>query len=483
MKRVIVHILRVWIVFALLAVLGLIAPASRAQTPPSLTGDWFGSLTAGGATLRLVAHFISTPDGPFNGTLDSVDQAANGIPFSQVTLTKNAVHLESKAIGALYDGKLSADGKVIVGTWSQGNGALPLTWTRTDHPPTLNRPQEPKPPFPYTVKEVTFPDAAAGVTLAGTLTEPTGSGPFPAVLLIAGSGPNDRNETIFGHKSFWVLADALTRRGLAVLRYDKRGIGASTGDYKAATSADFANDAEAGLKYLQTLPEISPGQIGLIGHSEGGLIAPMIAARSRDVAFIVLLAGPGQTGEQILLKQGALIGRAEGASAAQIAENQAVQKKMFAVMKRETSPAVAEKQARQVVTEALAKATPQERKKIGNPKAFVDAQSSVAASPWFRYFLTYDPIPALKKVQCPTLALDGSRDLQVPPQEDLAAIKAALKAGGNTDYTVKELPGLNHLFQTATTGSPSEYARIEETFSPAALTLIGDWIAVHMSKK
>jgi fermentation-respiration switch protein FrsA (DUF1100 family) len=342
--------------------------------------------------------------------------------------------------------------------------SLPLVLERTEKTPELHRPQEPKSPYPYRVEEVVYENA--GITLAGTLTLPDSGAPFPAVLLISGSGAQDRDETMFGHRPFLVLADNLTRRGIAVLRVDDRGVGGSTGDLSQATSEDLADDVLAGVEYLKTREEINPQQIGLIGHSEGGIIAPIVAVQSPDVAFIVMMAGTGLPGEDILYTQGALIARANGVSEEEIAQNRVLQERLFAVLKQEQNDTVAEEKLREILDETELS---EENKQT---------QIQTMLTPWFRYFLTYDPAPTLMNVQIPVLAINGEKDLQVPPKENLQAIEEALEAGGNQDYTIKELPGLNHLFQTAQTGLPSEYAKIEETMSPSALTVIGDWI-VH----
>lgn len=466
-------------------------PASKKSMPVkaamSAVGDWGGTLHVSGTDLHLILHFVRKTGGGLTGRLDSLDQNARGIPFSVVRQSGRKVYAEAAVIHGTYDGVLAASGKTIAGTWRQGV-PLPLTLTRMTTASAAafgksNRPQEPKPPFPYAVKNVTFPGGASGVTLAGTLTQPPGSGPFPAAVLIAGSGPNDRDETILGHKPFWVLADSLTRRGIAVLRYDKRGVGQSTGRYGAATSRDFAQDAQAAADYLQTLPQIAPHKIGLIGHSEGGAVAPMVAAKDADIAYIVLLAGTGVPGRQILMEQGALISKAAGMSDADMATSGALRKEMITLTAQEPDPAVARSKVEAVLRQALAAMPAVQKKAIGPPELFIQTQSAIMVSPWMRFFLTYDPAPTLKQVRCPVLALDGSLDMQVPPDENLAAIAAALKAGGNTDVTTQELPGLNHLFQTAKTGSPSEYARIEETMAPVVLTTVGDWITAHTQEK
>jgi len=461
--------------------------AAKARKVSGVAGDWSGTLNTGGIELRLVVHFTPQPGGGLAGTVDSLDQGTNGIPFSAVRRTGATIHAEAATIRATFDGTLDGAGKTITGRWSQGI-PLPLTLTRMTAAMKAqalrdDRPQEPKLPYPYTATDVSFPGGAAGMTLAGTLTLPpsplTGVGPFPAAVLISGSGPNDRDETLLRHKLFLVLADSLTRRGIAVLRYDKRGIGKSTGRYAEATSQGFAADAGAAFAYLKTVTGVDAHKIGLIGHSEGGLIAPMVAAKSPDVAFLVLLAGTGVPGERIITEQAALISRAEGAGEADVAKSQTLEKRLLAVAAREPDPAAARTKMQALLRQALATMTPAQKKEMGDPEPFIQAQSAAAASPWFRFFLTYDPAPTLQKVRCPVLALDGSKDLQVPPEENLAAIGAALKAGGNMDVTTTELPGLNHLFQTTKTGSPAEYGRIEETLAPVLLTTVGDWVAAR----
>jgi pimeloyl-ACP methyl ester carboxylesterase len=330
------------------------------------------------------------------------------------------------------------------------------------------RPQDPKPPFPYSQEEVAYESLEQGVKLAGTLTIPDSTGPFPAVLLITGSGSQNRNEEIMGHKPFLVLADYLTRRGIAVLRVDDRGVGGSSAGPPTATSLNLVQDVLGGVAYLKSRKEINPGKIGLIGHSEGGIIAPIAANQSPDVAFIVLMAGSGVKGEDLLLEQGRLLMHANGAGEELIQENAKVQKMLFNVIKSTSDKEAAEKQIREFLSTV-------------NPAIRDTAlsQMNMALSPWMCFFVTYDPRTALLKVKCPVLAINGEKDLQVPPRQNLPAIENALRAGGNKDFKVVELPGLNHLFQTCKTGTVSEYSQIEETISPTALELIGSWILQH----
>lgn len=295
-------------------------------------------------------------------------------------------------------------------------------------------------------------------------------------MLIAGSGPNTRDEVVFGHKVFLVLADYLTRRGIIVLRSDKRGIGKSKGKYDEATSADFADDALAGVEYLKTQKEVDPRMIGLVGHSEGGVVAPMVAAQSKDVAFIVLMAGTGVSGEQILYRQGMDILKAMGTDDKGLAKQRSIQEKMFSVLKQEKDRGALEKKLNEVIAQEIAKLSDEEKKEAESQKPALEKQVKSLLSPWMRYFLTFDPQGTLGLVQCPVLAINGGKDVQVAADINLPAIEKALRAGGNPDVTVKELPNLNHLFQTSKSGAVSEYGQIEETISPTALTLMGDWI-------
>ncbi len=452
----------------------------------NVEGTWLGTLQTGGVALRIVFHISRDSVGVLTATLDSPDQAAIGIPVGAVIVTGDSLRLEVPAVGGGYEGTISADGTTIDGTWSQGGQTFPLVLERTDEVPVVQRPQEPKEPYPYDADEVTFNNAAAGITLAGTLTLPRSEGPFPAVVLISGSGPQDRDEALLGHRPFLVLADYLTRQGIAVLRFDDRGVGESTGSFARATSEDFAGGALAGVAYLKGRSEIDPAKIGLVGHSEGGLVAPMVAVQAPDVAFIVLMAGPGLTGEEILYLQGALIFEANGASEEAITRNRRQQERLFEVLKQEPDSAAAAQQLRAIMKETLDAMSDEEKQAAGIPEADVetllDGQVRQLNTPWFRYFLTYDPVPTLQQVTCPVLAVNGEKDLQVPPEENLSSIEAALRQGGNEDVAIVELEGLNHLFQTAETGAPSEYATIEETFSPKALAIIGNWILKQTSE-
>jgi hypothetical protein len=460
--------------------LTIIGSSVFAQDAATLKGDWSGVLDAGAAKLKLILHFTAANDGTWRGTMDSPDQGANGLKIDTITLEGQTLKFAMNVLGASYEGTLKDN--EITGKFSQSGVTLPLNFKRATAAETAppKRPQTPQPPYPYNEEEITFENKTANIKLAGTLTTPRTKAPFPAVVLITGSGPQNRNEELLGHHPFWVLSDHLTRAGIAVLRFDDRGVGKSQGKFATATSEDFASDVMAGIEFLKTRSAINPKKIGLVGHSEGGMIGPMCAVKSKDVAFLVLMAGPGVPADELLYEQAALIARAEGASEADIAENRKVQEQLFAVLKTEKDVAVAEKKLQAIVDATLAKLPEAQRKALAPG---LNAQVKSVNSPWFRFFMSYDPRTTLRQVKVPVLALNGELDLQVAVKQNLPEIAKALKAGGNKKVQTVELPKLNHLFQTSKTGAFSEYAKIEETMSPTALTLMSDWIAKQTGVK
>ncbi|WP_339755358.1 alpha/beta hydrolase family protein [Algoriphagus aquimarinus] len=440
-----------------------------------ITGQWNGVLKVQGVQLRLVFNISKTASG-FSSTMDSPDQGAFGIPVSSTSFENGTLKIAISNANIKYEGSLGDD-QVIIGVFTQAGQSFPMNLSREEiKKQESKRPQEPVKPYPYEAENVTFDNEQAGITLAGTLTLPQTSGNFPAVVLISGSGPQNRDEELMGHKPFLVLSDYLTKNGIAVLRFDDRGTAASQGDFSTATSADFATDVAAAVKYLKTRTEIDHSHIGLIGHSEGGLIAPMVANQSADVDFLVLLAGTGIRGDQLLLAQQALIGKASGMSPNQLAENDMISRKAFEIMVKDQSSEDLKTEMSAYMTQVF-RQIPAENIPGGmSEEEFVKAQIDQLTSPWMEYFIKYDPVPALEKVTSPVLAINGEKDLQVPPKENLGAIKAALEKGGNKDITTVELQGLNHLFQEAQTGAPSEYGTIEQTFSPVAMEVVLNWI-------
>jgi pimeloyl-ACP methyl ester carboxylesterase len=435
-------------------------------------GVWWGTLQAGAQRLRVVFRLQRDADGQLRGTIDSLDQAATGIPISEITVEGNTIRVRSDAVQGEFVGILSDDGKQVAGVWKQGGQELPLNLTRGE-PPAPKRPQEPKPPFPYRTEEVRIPHLKERFELAGTLTIPEGKPPFPAIVFFTGSGAQNRDQEVFGHKPFLVLADYLTRAGYATLRMDDRGVGGSGGDMRTATTLDFADDALSGVRYLQKRKEIDRKRIGLLGHSEGALVCAIAAAKApREVAFLIMLAGTGVPGEQILYRQAELMSRKAGLAEPLIERNRALQQRVFEILKRERDDA----KAQDAIYEAMLQSLGAGANLPENQKAALRAQAANYISPWFRAFITLDPAPYLRKVRCPVLALNGELDLQVDPEQNLPAIERALREGGNKRITIRRLPNLNHLFQKAKTGLITEYAEIEETFNPDALEIIRKWL-------
>jgi pimeloyl-ACP methyl ester carboxylesterase len=453
---------------------GLFFGPSRKAVPAGAE-VWEGKLKAGAVEIRLVFHLFKQKDGGYAGTMDSPDQGAKGLALDEVSIKDNAVRLVLKSAGVVFEGKQSKDGQEITGDFKQAGQSFPLTLKKVEKATELRRPQNPAKPYPYEEVQVAYENKKEGIKLAGALTLPRSKGPFPAVLLITGSGPQDRDETILGHKPFLVLADYLTRRGIAVLRVDDRGVGGSTGNVREATSGHFADDVLAGIEFLKARQEINPREIGLIGHSEGGIIAPLVASRSPDVAFIVMLAGTGLPGEEVLYLQAAALLRVAGADQKDLERQKAFQQRVFTLVRQEKGEA-AEQKIRAAMKDAPSEIGGEDKKQPAEAMPMLEGQVQMVLTPWFRHFLDYDPRPALRKTKCPVLALNGEKDLQVDPKINLKAIEEALKEGGNRDITVRELPNLNHLFQTCKTGAVSEYSAIEETLAPLALETIADWI-------
>lgn len=445
-------------------VAALLAPAiALAQVAP-IAGDWYGTLDVG-VKLPLVFHFQA--DG--TASVDSPAQKAAGLKAT-AALTGHQLTVTLTMPAASFEGAVAADGKSIVGEWVQNGGRLPLRLERTPRPIVApRRPQTPKPPFPYRAEDASYTNPDSGLILAGTLTLPPGDGPFPVALLITGSGPQDRDETLFDHKPFLVLADALTRRGVAVLRVDDRGVGGSqAGDLAKATTLDFAADVAAGVAYLRGRKDIDPARVGLIGHSEGGVIAPLVAAKDPRIAFVVLMAGTGVPGDQVLPRQYHDIHVASGAGEKAATQQAKLIETANAIIRAEADEAKAKPQLLKLFSEGA------------NPQA-AEGLTALLNSAWYRGFLTVDPAQTLAQVRAPVLAVNGSKDVQVSAAVNIPAIKAAL--AGNADVTAVVLPELNHLFQTARTGAPAEYAAIEETIAPVALSTIVDWTVAHAAKR
>lgn len=460
---------------ALALLLVALSCVGSAQTvEDSLVGIWFGKLNAGGTMLRIVVK-VTRDDGKLKVMLESPDQTSIGFPGDAPKISGREVSIAVPAIGGSFAGTLSKDGKTLTGFLSQG-GKLPLNLAKVDAVPELRRPQTPKPPFPYQSEETTFA-SPGGPELSGTITIPAGKGPFPAAVLVSGSGPQDRDEEIMGHRSFAVLADFLTRRGVAVLRYDDRGTAKSKGVFAAATTFEFADDAQAAVRKLAEDPRFDAKRIGIIGHSEGGLIGPIVAAREPAVGYLVMMAGPGVTGEEIILLQAARIAKVSGATEAQVLANTTASEQIYAALRAEGTEAERLAKVDALLSGLWKGMDGGERAAYPSEAVFLARQKAQLLSPWFRTFLKYDPRPNLQKVTVPVLVLNGTTDLQVVAEQNVPEVVKALNAAGNKSVTVKRLRNLNHLFQKSKTGDPSEYGTIETTLDPSFLKAIGDWFA------
>lgn len=448
----------------------------------SIVGDWSGVLETGIMKVTLVLHIYQDSRGALSANYDTLEHRGN--PIDEITFDGRVLKFDITRAFATFEGLLNNESS-ISGQFVEAGQSYSLAFERgIKSVAAPNRPQEPKPPFPYTEEHIFCENLEAGVTLSGTLTLPFSKSPSPVVLLISGSGPLDRDEALcpyqqlqyrnIGHEPFLVLADYLTRQDIAVLRLDKRGCGKSTGNYDKATTQDFASDVLAGVAYLKSRKEVNPNQIGLIGHSEGGIIAPMVAAGSKDVAFIVLMAGPAVNGEEIIYEQRRLAQQASGESEETITQDHNFQKQLITILKKEPDPQIAARQLREMAKNHMATLQ-------GTNLNILER--CVQNAEWWRYFLLFDRSTALKNVKIPLLALNGELDLQVTPTQNLPVISKALEEGGNKDFTIVELPRLDHFFQTCQDGSAGEYAKIEETIAPSVMNLIAEWILERTIQK
>jgi hypothetical protein len=441
-----------------------------------IEGDWYGKLEQ--IQLNVVFH-IDKNNNDYQATLDSPDQGGFGIPVDTVRFNDSRIEIIMTKLNATYVATFKNDS--FSGTFSQNGFEIPLKLSKDKTEiKGIKKSQEPIRPFPYLEEEVTFKNG--DVVLSGTFTKPASTKKHPVVILINGSGPQDRDEAIMGHKPFLVLSDFLTRKGIAVLRYDDRGFGKSIGDFSKATSEDFATDVESAVNYLNSRVDIDKKHIGLIGHSEGGLIAPMVAANNKHIDFIVLMAGTGIPGDSLLLLQQQLVGKVMGMQEAQLKTLKNLNQKSFDIINEYEDKSTIESELSKYLKSAI-DTIPIENLPAGviNDDTFISTQVNLLTSPWMRYFLSYDPYKALEKVTCPVLAINGSNDLQVPAKENLSAIEAALNKGGNKNIMIKEFSGLNHMFQESETGAPSEYASIEQTISPEVLEEIYKWITKQIN--
>jgi len=452
---------------AIPAALAALAAGCASDAPPdAVRGLWEGRLEYPGLAVRVALRVESAAGDSLAAVLILPDQGDRETPFAEAAWERGRLRLALPEAHLAFTGRLAAGGDTMTGRWEQPPFSQDVAFRRVAALAARPRPQTPVPPFPYHAEAVAYENAAAGVRLAGTLTLPPGDGPFPAVVLVPGVGSHERDYTVLGHRRFLVLADHLARRGIAALRFDERGAGASSGDPSAATSADYAGDAMAGVRLLRARDEIDPARVGILGHSEGGTVAALAAAASPSVAFIVMLSAPGLPGRETNLRFEESMGLAMGRDSASVAAGRRLQESILDLVASRADSAYAAGEIRRLLA-GLEPPMPAER---------VDGAVRRFLSPWFRYNLRHDPSMTLRRVRCPVLAAIGELDRQVPPGENLAAVARALTESGNDDFTVSQLPKLNHFLQTATTGAPAEYGSIEETLAPAALDLVTEWI-------
>jgi len=454
----------------------LSAPAVQAQNHnPFFEGYWYGLLKFQGSELVLTFE-IKNENDSLVGAMNSPLQAAYDIPITKITTTADSLYISMKSLGASFKGILIETDSVIDGFFSQSIFTMPLKFQKTADLFTLKRPQEPKPPFDYIEEEVGFHNLEANVKLSGTLTYPDTNGSFPAVILITGSGPQDRNEEILGHKPFFVISDFFTKNGIAVLRYDERGVGESSGTFATATTLDFAADADAAVAFLRQHPRVNTSGIGLLGHSEGGMVASIVASRDKNIAFIVLLAGPAIGGKDILFTQQKKIFELSNYDKKDIDFILKDSKKVYSILEKEADPKEAVPKIRKYLNKRSQKLTEEKRLALGYTKQAIEMNIMQLNTAWFRYFIAFEPESFFKNVGCPSFILFGEKDVQVTNPENIKAMQDIIKKHNKSNFTVKLYPNKNHLFQNAKTGAVSEYALIEETICEDVLRDIVVWI-------
>ena len=432
---------------------------------------WKGPVKIQGHELQIILKIVKEGENYTCG-LSIPEQNLADFQADSIHVGPDSAYVSFEVLRAEYKGQFIQDS--VIGVWVQSGREIPVNLIISDS--GLSRPQEPIPPFPYDVEDVEYFNRSAGIHLFGTFTKPKGVGPFPTVLLISGSGPQNRESELLGHKPFYVWADYLTRRGIAVLRYDERGVGESTGVYRSATSRDLADDVMSGLHYLTKRTDVDIQKIGLMGHSEGGLVAPMVGVETDSVSFIVLLAGPAVPCKQLMVRQTRMVLEASGSDEADIDKIAFLNSSLYDVA---ISPLAGDSlyaRLQSVIRSYYDALNDQEKEEAGPYQQFYLKLAAQLTDPWFRYFVAYEPADNLERLTCPVLAVNGSNDLQVESSSNLKAAAYHLEKGKCRDFKIKEFSGLNHLFQLSETGNPSEYVKIEQTISPEVLEYVGNWI-------
>jgi pimeloyl-ACP methyl ester carboxylesterase len=447
--------------------------------------NWTGQLNVGGQKVELRLHLIQNADKSYTSNWDVPAQKAKGIPSSKTDFTNNQLAIEVKMIGASYSGKLNTAGDKIEGTWGQSGMSFPLNmepFKADQKEVVVIKPQTPQSPFSYQSIDTIYQGLNTKLTYGATLTYPSDQKKHSLVILITGSGKQDRDETIMNHKPFAVLADYLTKKGFAVLRVDDRGAGKSSGDFSKSTSADFAMDVQEHIRYAKTLVMVDTNKIGLLGHSEGGMIAPMVATSNKSVAFVILMAGPGIEINEMMAIQNELYLKSLGVDKEAIDAYIPLYKNLMRTVTKIDNKQDAIIKANEIVTEWYKKTDKAVAKRITAIKdesdinTFATTMTEAFSGNWMKYFAAYNPQPALQKLKCPVLAINGSADIQVPAAEDLKAIESALKKAGNKHFVTKQFEGLNHLFQKCSKCTTQEYGELATTIEFEVLDYIGAWL-------
>lgn len=463
-------------IFAIIA-LFVISGTGFAQS--QFVGNWEGSVDVGkGILLKLIFHITQSGD-TLSATMDSPNQGVMGIACQHLEALGDSIIIDMSNVGVVYNGKL--DGQAIRGKWFQAGRSTSIDFFKTEKTTGLARPQTPEPPFDYKVEDVIYHNKDKSIQYGATITMPKGNGPFPTVMLITGSGQQNRDEELFGHKPFAVIADYLTKRGYLVIRVDDRGVGKTTGDVLNATTADFANDVMQGVNYLETRKEVNTKKIVLMGHSEGGIIAPMVASKRKDIYAIVLLAGPGIKITQLMEEQSAAILEGSSPDSNMVQRYKVLYHDMETAVLSATDSNDAKNRINLVMDRWTKLTSPQIVSALGlenseNKDAYVRSFVDIYNNKWFNYFLRMDPTPVLESLTCKVLALNGEKDVQVIAKSNLNGIREALSKSKSAGFDVGEVPGLNHLFQQCNTCTSGEYGAITQTISPVVLTAIGDWL-------
>lgn len=437
----------------------------------SIVGYWSGELNVYGNKLPLEIKLKGEKKN-WSGTFLSPTQSEVPMNLTDIVFKKKELSFSTEIGGISYSGKLDDD--EITGQFKQNGLSFPLNLSRGKI--ELARPQTPSKPYPYLEEEVTFLNERDGISLSGTFTKPKGDGNYPVVILISGSGAQDRNESMANHQPFMVLAHHLSSNGIAVLRYDDRGTAKSTGDFSKATTYDFASDAESAIDFLKSREDIDFSKIGLLGHSEGGTIAPIVASKRSEIGFIVLMAGTGVSGDKVLLKQQELIFSKSGYNSNDVNTVLEINRGAYDIVHNARTLEAQQEKLTPYFNSMFATYPKSMLGQTQDKETFVQIHTSSLSSSWMRAFILLDPADALQLTNCPVLALNGTKDLQVDAEQNLSAIQHALKQGGNKEFTIKRLEGLNHLFQECKTGLPAEYGQLEQTLSPVFLNTVSNWI-------